>query len=398
MRDARQIVGAPAHGKPCPYEATGEVNGTRGLRFCLALHHIDWVRADDPRAAVARTLEIGRVADAAGVDALWVSEDPDGWDAFGVLGALATVTDHIRLGTGAANPYYRHPSLLAASVATLDQLSGGRAFLGLGRGQAEWYREALGIAAERPLSALRETFDLLRAWWSPPYQAAVEGNAADAVFPVRGWERTVTPVQTPPGPPIYLAAVGPKALVLAGQVADGVLFNDFASETFLRDAIARVRKSAREAGRDPAVLRFAARAGVLVTDDPEPVLERRKAHLALVNSLPGMERLLVEPGFDIPAIMRDVRRAMRTDEVLARGGGFPDLRRAADFGAVRAAIPTKLMARLTVVGPLAEVRERLHRLVEIGVTDVFVFPPKPGEGAEEYRGRLRELVHGGPHG
>ncbi|HEV2107517.1 MAG TPA: LLM class flavin-dependent oxidoreductase [Thermomicrobiales bacterium] len=370
------------------------MNGIRRQGLCLALHHMDWVRADDPRAAVARTLEIGRVADAAGVDALWVSEDPDGWDAFGVLGALATVTDHIRLGTGVANPYYRHPSLLAASVATLDQLSGGRSFLGLGRGQVEWYREALGIAAERPLAALRETFDLLRAWWSPPYQAAVAGNAGDTVFPVRGWERTVAPVQTPPGPPVYLAAVGPKALALAGRLADGVVFNDFASETFLEEAIGTVRESARDAGRDPAAFRFMARAGVLVTDDPEPVLERRKAHLALINSLPGMDWLLAEPGFDIPAIMANVRRTMCTDEVLARGGGFPEMRRAGDLAAASAAIPTELMARLTVVGPLAEVRERLRSLVEIGVTDVFVFPPEPGEAAEEYRERLRELTEG----
>jgi 5,10-methylenetetrahydromethanopterin reductase len=372
------------------------VSGTKRPRFCLDLHHMGWARAEDVRAAVARTLEIGRVADAAGIDSLWLSEDPDGWDAFGVLGAMATVTERIRLGTGVSTPYYRHPSLLAASVATLDRLSTGRAFLGLGRGQVEWYRAGLGIEAERPISALRETFDLLRAWWSPPYQATTAETEAEAaaVFPVREWGRTFGPVQPPPGPPVYLAAVGPKALALAGQRADGVLFNDFASDSFLRDAITRVRDSAREAGRDPGVLRFAARAGVLVTDDPEPVLERRKAHLALVNSLPGMDRLLAEPEFGIPAIMADVRRAMRTEEVLARGGGFPELRRVADFAAARAAIPTALMARLTIVGPLGEVRERLRRLAEIGVTDVFVFPPEPGEAAEGYGERVRDLVEG----
>ncbi|MGI8642581.1 MAG: LLM class flavin-dependent oxidoreductase, partial [Thermomicrobiales bacterium] len=55
------------------------------LRFCLDLHHLDWARAENPRAAVNRTVDIARIADVAGIDSLWVSEDPDGWDAFGVL-------------------------------------------------------------------------------------------------------------------------------------------------------------------------------------------------------------------------------------------------------------------------------------------------------------------------
>jgi 5,10-methylenetetrahydromethanopterin reductase len=367
----------------------GTLEDRAPLRFCLDLHHLDWARANDPRAAVNRTLDIARTADEAGIDSLWVSEDPDGWDAFGLLGAIATSTERIQLGPGVANPFYRHPSLLAASVATLDHLSGGRAFLGLGRGQVEWYRQALGIEAEKPLAALRETVALLRAWWTPPFRASADSS--NAVFAVDHWERTIAPVQADVGPPIYLAAVGPKALALAGELADGVLFNDFASETFLAGAIERVRSSARDAGRDPAALRFFVRAGVLVTDDPEPVLERRKAHLALVNSLPGMDRLLDEPGFDIPAIIASVRQAMHTDEVLARGGGFPEMRRAADFTAAREAIPTELMARLSIVGSLTEVRERLARLAHLGVTDVFVFPPEVGEDSARYGERIREL-------
>lgn len=358
------------------------------LRFCLDLHHLAWARAPEPAAAVAQTLEIARVADAAGIDSLWVSEDPDGWDSFGLLGAIAANTDRMQLGPGVVNPFYRHPSLIAASVATLDQLSHGRAFLGLGRGQVEWYRQALGIEAERPLTALRETFALLRAWWTTPHHAAAN-DPSTAVFPVRDWERTIAPIRREGGSPIYLAAVGPKALALAGELADGVLFNDFASQTFLADAISTVHASAQAAGRDPSALRFFVRAGVLVTDDPEPVLERRKAQLALVNSLPGMERLLDEPGFDIPSIIASVRQAMRTEETLARGGGFPEMRRVADFAAARAAIPTELMAKLTVVGPLTHVRERLRRLAELGATDVFVFPPDSGERADEYSARIQ---------
>ena len=139
------------------------------MRFCLDLSHQPWTRAghagpSDPVAAAGRTLELARAADEGGIDAVWVTEDPEGWDAFAVMGALAVVTRRAQLGTSVTNPYLRHPNLLAASVATLDRLSGGRAILGLGRGQPEWYARALGIETGAPVSALAETIALLRQW------------------------------------------------------------------------------------------------------------------------------------------------------------------------------------------------------------------------------------------
>ena len=355
------------------------------LQFCLDLSHHAWARAPDPKEAVERTIEVARIADGAGLDSLWVSEDPDGWDAFALLGALARETGRIRLGPGVANPYLRHPNLLAASIATLDRLSGGRAFLGLGRGQTEWYARAFGMEVGKPVAVLEETIDLLRQWWSPPHRASSVGHLG-----VREWERSVGPLQA--APPVYLAAVGPRALDLAGRHADGVLFNDLTSDTFLAGAMAAVRAGAAAAGRDPARLRFYVRAGVTVTDDPEPILERKKGYLALVNTLPGMERLLETPGFDVAGIVAEVRRLMRTDEVLARGGGFPALRREGDLTAARAAIPTELVARLAVVGPLKYVRARLRALADLGATHLFVAPPTPGQSIEAYAADLARLI------
>ncbi len=352
-----------------------------GLRFALNLAHGDWERAQrdgDVARAVARTLEIGELADAAGIDSLWVSEDPDGWDALAVLGALASRTSRVRLGTGVVNPFFRHPSLIAASVATLDVLSGGRAFLGLGRGQTEWYRHALGMSVDKPLQAIEETMQLLRQWWTVPYRAEAANDTP--VFPIAGWERTIGPVQA--RPPIYLAAVGPKALAVAARHADGLIFNDLSSLTFMEEAIAQMRREAEVAGRDPATLAFFARAAVTVTDDPAAVYERRKATVAIIHTLPGMERLLTTPGYDIERIIAEVRRVMRTEETLARGGGFPDLRRAGDFAAARALIPTELMAELVVAGPAAHVRARLAQFAAVGITDVFLAPPGPHATAE----------------
>src|SRR5690554_3784440 len=107
------------------------------LAFCLDGGPGAWASSQASGAhrtrlnAVDATLRLGKVADEAGIDSLWLLEDPDGWDAFAVLGAIARETNHIRLGTSVVNPYYRHPAQIASSIATLDWMSNGRAFLGL---------------------------------------------------------------------------------------------------------------------------------------------------------------------------------------------------------------------------------------------------------------------------
>src|SRR3954447_19660576 len=154
------------------------------MRFTLDFSYQAWSR--DQTGEVARqTLAIARAADEAGIDAIWVSEDPEGWDAFALLGAIATVTTRSFLGTGVTSPYPRHPNLLAASVATLDRLSGGRGVLGLGRGQVEWHHDALGVDPATRLAVLGKTIALLRECWQPPYRASSPDGAH---FRVRDWE------------------------------------------------------------------------------------------------------------------------------------------------------------------------------------------------------------------
>jgi 5,10-methylenetetrahydromethanopterin reductase len=358
------------------------------MRFALDLSHHAWTRGDAARAPT-HALEMARAADAGGIDAIWANEDPEGWDAFAVLSAVATVTSRAALGTGVTNPYGRHPNMLAASVATLDRLSHGRAILGLGRGQPEWHRDALGVDTGAPLAVLGETIALLREWWRPPLRAS---SPAGAHFAVRDWERVVHPLQE--SVPIYLAAAGPLALTLAGSLADGVIFNILTSEDALREAIPRVRDAATKAGRDPRAFAFVLRTSVMVVEDPigeRKALDRAKTLLALIATLPGMGQLVRTEGFDVPAILREVKTVLHTEEILAAGGGFPALRRQGDIAGAREAIPDELIRRLAIVGSLPDVRARLRNLAAIGVTHVSVAPPREATSAAAWRELLREL-------
>jgi 5,10-methylenetetrahydromethanopterin reductase len=358
------------------------------VRFTLDLSHHPWTR-DREGQAPRQTLRVAQAADVAGIDAIWVSEDPEGWDAFAVLSAIAAVTEGASLGTSVTSPYPRHPNLLAASVATLDRISGGRAVLGLGRGQAEWHRDALGIDTGDPLTALAETVALLRQWWKPPHRAS---SSDEGHFRVRDWERVIHPrrVQVP----VYLAAAGPRALDLAGAICDGVIFNAQTSNEFLGQAIPRVRAAAKAAGRDPAKLAFVLRTTAEVVDSPaaeRKATDRGKNLLALVSTLPGMDQLVRIEDFDVPALLDQVRMTMRTRDTLAAGGGFPALRRNGDLAAARALIPDDLVRQLGVFGSLAVVRERLHALDELGVTHIGVAPPLNATSVESWRRLLTDL-------
>ncbi len=352
-----------------------ESQDSRGLQFCLDLSHHDWTRpaavasAEVMQQATERTIQMIEAADVAGLESVWLSEDPDGWDAFAVLAAAARSTSQIRLGTGVTNPYLRHPNLMSMSISTLDRMSGGRAFLGLGRGQPEWYRDRLGgSGSSSPLGQLESTIRLLRQWEQPPHRASVSQHV-----PVDDWARAIWPAQ--PRVPIYIAALGPKALDLTARMADGLLIAEFATVPYLEWLIPEMRARLERYGRDPEAFQFYFRTGITVTDDPAPAIRYRKAVMSLLSPLPGMGQHIIHPDFDVPAIIDAVGAAMRTRETLGRGGNFIDIRQNADFAAAREAIPDEFMADISFIGTAEQVRPKLEKLQEIGITHVFLKAP-----------------------
>lgn len=377
------------------------------MRFGISLSHHDLARAQARDEATGtreattavrdRLIALARAAEAGGADAIWVSEDPEGWDAFAILTLLATQTSTVRLGTGVTNPLLRHPNQIAAALSTLDIVSNGRAFLGIGRGEPAWFRGGLGVQVPaQPLDGLRRTIELLHAWWQPPHRVQRTGPPdTDVVFPIRNWERSIHPFDSPAGqssPPIILAAAGPKALRLAGEVADGVLFNDLASNAYLRWAIGLVRDSAREAGRDPGHLSFTYGTSALITDDPRPEIARLRSTVALINTLPGMDRQLEGAGFDIPPLIRQLQDVIGSDALLKSGGGFPELRQSGRIAAAARLVPIALVERLSVIGPADHVRTRLETLASLGITAVHVQIPPSGEPPGTLAKRVSDLL------
>ena len=108
-----------------------------------------------------RSVELARAAEASGFSAVWFAENPMERGVMAAVAACAVATRHIELGIGVWNPYLRHPAQTAMEIGALDELSGGRASLGLGSGLAGPIKR-LGIDNTRPLGALRDTFAIVR--------------------------------------------------------------------------------------------------------------------------------------------------------------------------------------------------------------------------------------------
>lgn len=175
---------------------------------------------------------LARAAEDAGVTDLWVSEDYFERGAFTLAAAVAAATERATVGLGVLNPWTRHPMLTAMEFAALDEQSGGRALLGMGASNPTWMRDRAGIAFERPLTAVAEAVQVVRA--------ALRGEhvAFEGRFFTVDARLSFTPVR--PDPPILLGAKGRRALDLAARDADGVLLSLLSAPAYVSWADGRL--------------------------------------------------------------------------------------------------------------------------------------------------------------
>ncbi|HYI14426.1 MAG TPA: LLM class flavin-dependent oxidoreductase, partial [Thermomicrobiales bacterium] len=155
---------------------------------------------------------LAQAAEAAGFDQFWVSHDLFLRSSPAILTAVALATERIEIGTCILNPYTLHPAEIAMAAATLEEVSGGRFNLGLGAGAAE-FMKWVQLPYERPLATTRRAIQQLRAVLDGEQPPGWEPEAYLRFDPGAGGRRI----------PIYLAAMSPNMLRLAGELADGVL-------------------------------------------------------------------------------------------------------------------------------------------------------------------------------
>jgi probable F420-dependent oxidoreductase len=201
-----------------------------------------------PDHSLERTLALTRQAEAAGFDYGWLFDSHVLWrEPYVLLTLMAQATTRLRLGTCVTNPATREPTVTASALAVLDELSGGRMDLGIGRGDSA--RRVLG-KPPTTMSTLEEAVRIIKD--------LVEGRTSEYEgttlhLPWTGsWKL-----------PVWVAGYGPLALEMTGRIADGIILQ-LADPDLIRWFVGQVRESARAVGRDPSAISVQAAAAAYV--------------------------------------------------------------------------------------------------------------------------------------
>jgi len=280
-----------------------------------------------------------------GFGGAWIADSQSIFrDAFSALTLCAVRTRQIRLATGVTNPVTRHPAVLASSIATLDELSGGRAVLGLGVGESAV--RTLGLKPAR-LSEVEEVTQAIRSLLQGE-PASYHGKEIRLTWP----RRKV---------PIYFASSGPKSLQLAGRVADGVLFQVGSDLTMIRYAIKQIELGAAQGGRSLDAIRLWVRLACSVADDREVAREEIRGYAAAAA---GTVFASV-PRNDIPQDLWAEMQQMKSQ--------YNYYEHASSAAQHRRLVTDRIVDAMAVAGTAAEAIPRLKEIAALGVAG-FVIP------------------------
>jgi F420-dependent oxidoreductase-like protein len=305
-------------------------------------------------------LALAREADRLGYSVCWAAE-AYGSDAATVLAWVAAQTERIDIGSGVFQIPARTPAMTAMTAATLDALSGGRFRLGLGVSGPQVSEGWHGVRFRKPLGRTREYVDIVRLALSrkPLEYRGEHFQLPLPAGPGKKIQLTVHPVRSEI--PVYLAAVGPKSLELAGQIADGWLALFF-SPQYAAEQLAAIRAGREGVGRDLAGFDIVPTVPVVVHDDVEQAAELVRWYAALyIGGMGSREQNFYN---QLTCRMGYADDAAKVQELyLAR-----EHRNAA------AAVPLEFIDATSLLGPAERIAERLKAYAEAGVTTLSVSP------------------------
>jgi len=292
--------------------------------------------------SIAEYRELAAVADRYEFETVSVYQDLFFQPPWPALLQFAELTSGPLVGPAVVNPYLSHPVLVAGHLAILDEVSRGRAYLGVGRGA---YFEEIRTPQPRPLAAMRETVELVQRLLQggrEPYEGEIFHASAEAYlrFPIPN--RAL---------PVLIGGWGPRTLALAGEIADMVKVGGCANPDSAPIFRARVKRGADSVDRDPASIRLVYGAVTVVDRDARIAEMVARRNVAMYVSVAGK----LDPSYTAP---KDEIQAVET--ALAVG----------DQDAAAAAISPETLRRICVHGAPRDIIRHMEDLFDAGV-DIF---------------------------
>ena len=306
---------------------------------------------------IREAIEYVRYAEDRGFEAVWQAESRLVREATVPMAAFLAETARIKVGAGVVNNWTRNPALLASTFSTLDDLGPGRVILGLG---AWWDPLAakVGIERRRPLTAIRETVEVVRALLADEtvtYHGDfvhLDGVELDYVHQER----------RPKEVPIYIGATGMKMMELAGEIADGVLLNYLVPPTYNAQAMEALERGAARAGRSIDDLDRPQLVVCSVSDDRQAALDR--ARLLVTQYLGQQPHIMKASG--VPMALLDEIGAMLT---------WPATHK--QVVAASKLVPDDIVQMITASGTPDECRAAVAEYVAAGCTCPILYSVGP---------------------
>lgn len=275
--------------------------------------------------------------DAAGLEGIWSSQ------TFGApflpLSAAASVSDHLKLGTGIALAFVRSPLETALNAMDLDRISDGRAVLGLGS-SAKSLIDAFGMTYGKPLAHMREVIDIVRKVIAKGHTGelgVLEGEYH--TLDLSHFRTLQAPVRT--SIPIYMPAVFEKAVQMAGELADGLLAHPLWADSWIHNQLeSNLKKGLAVTGRQRSDVDVNLQIFVAIDDDKRRAIEVARPTVAYYSQSPQYLRYFEAIGFG--------KEAMGIQEAFARS----------DFEAMNAACSDAMVEAIALVGSKDEVKKR----------------------------------------
>jgi len=300
-----------------------------------------------PGDPVLKLAHYTKLAEDNGFDNVWITDHYNNRDVYTTLAVLAQNTNRIKLGTGVTNPYTRNAAITAQSIGAINEISGGRAVLGIGPGDKATF-DAMGIEWTKPMTTVSETVAAIKEFFSGKkvsYQGErVNINGAKLAF-------------KPGNIPIYIGAQGPKMLELAGKIADGVLINASHPRDF-EFAIKQINAGAKAAGRDPRDVDVGAYACFSIDKKEDKARNEAKVVVAFIVA-GSPDAVLERHNIDVAA-------KKSIGDAIAKG----------DFGALMGGMVTDdMIDAFSICGTPDACNSRIEELKKIGVTQIIVGSP-----------------------
>ena len=297
-----------------------------------------------PNIPLEKIVKFSVMAEEGGLDTVWITDHFYNRNVYITLTAVALKTNRISLGPGVTNPYVVNPVWTASAIATLDEVSGGRAILGIGAGDRVTL-EKLSIKQKTPLSAIRESVQVIRSLLSGE-TVNIEGK----FLALKDVGLSYKPGRVVP---IYIGAQGPKMLKLASEVGDGILINASNPKDF--EYALKIVKEA--AGDRLGKLDIVAYTCFSVDKDREKAKKKVVPIVAFIVA-GSPETVLERHGID-------KGRAAEIKEALGKG----------DFPGAMSKVTDDMVEAFSIYGTPEDCISKIEELIKTGVTHVVFGSP-----------------------